>query len=73
MTSNDGFSVVAPISTTVPSSTAPRRASCCDLLNLWISSMNNIGATPPDQSEFERDFSMTSRTSLTPALTAERV
>ena len=33
ITSNDGFSVVAPISATVPFSTCGRNASCCALLN----------------------------------------
>ena len=32
-TSNEGFSVVAPIRVIVPFSTAPNNASCCDLLN----------------------------------------
>jgi hypothetical protein len=31
MTSNEGFSVVSPMSVTVPSSIAYRRASCCAL------------------------------------------
>ena len=30
ITSNEGFSVVAPISVTMPRSTAPNRESCCD-------------------------------------------
>jgi hypothetical protein len=41
-TSKNGFSVVAPISVSVPSSTAGSRASCCDLENRWISSRNRI-------------------------------
>ena len=41
LTSNDGFSVVAPMSVTVPSSTARSSESCCDLLNRWISSRNS--------------------------------
>ena len=32
-TSNDGFSVVAPMSTMSPASTRGRKASCCALLN----------------------------------------
>ena len=40
LTSNDGFSVVAPISVIVPSSTLGSSASCCALLKRWISSMN---------------------------------
>jgi hypothetical protein len=34
---------------------------------------DNIGAEPPEKIELERALSMTSRTSLTPELTAERV
>ena len=63
-TSNEGFSVVAPISVIMPFSTALSNASCCDLLNRWISSMNSIvlWSLPA--------FSITCRTSFTPALTA---
>jgi hypothetical protein len=43
ITSNEGFSVVAPIRVTTPVSTAPNRESCWDLLNRWISSMNRMG------------------------------
>ena len=57
----------------VPSSTAPRRASCCDLLKRCISSMNNIGEAPLPKMELERALSITSLTSFTPELTAERV
>ena len=42
MISNDGFSVVAPISRIVPRSTYGRNASCCALLKRWISSTNRI-------------------------------
>ena len=38
---NDGFSVVAPMKTTVPSSKYGSRVSCCVLLKRWISSINN--------------------------------
>lgn len=41
-TSKYGFSVVAPINITVPFSTYGSKASCCNLLNLWISSINNM-------------------------------
>ena len=41
-TSKYGFSVVAPIKITVPFSTYGNNASCCNLLNLCISSINNI-------------------------------
>ena len=42
LTSNAGFSVVAPIRVTSPSSTAGSSASCCALLNRWISSRKKI-------------------------------
>ena len=42
ITSNDGFSVVAPTSTTVPFSMCGRMTSCCALLKRCISSMNRI-------------------------------
>ena len=70
LTSKNGFSVVAPISTSVPSSTAGSRASCCDLLKRWISSRNRIVPCPRSPSRW-RARSMTSRTSLTPAVTAD--
>ena len=41
-TSKYGFSVVAPMRVTVPSSTNGSRKSCCALLNLWISSTNRM-------------------------------
>ena len=41
-TSNYGFSVVAPMSTMMPSSTAGSRASCWALLKRWISSMKRM-------------------------------
>ena len=37
--SKEGFSVVAPIKTTVPSSTEGKITSCCALLNLCTSSI----------------------------------
>ena len=46
LTSNDGFSVVAPISVTVPASTWGSSASCCALLKRWISSMNSTVRSP---------------------------
>ena len=49
LTSNEGFSVVAPISVTVPSSTAGSRASCWALLKRWISSMNRTVDAPPSR------------------------
>ena len=73
MTSKEGFSVVAPTSTMVPFSTAPRRASCCALLKRWISSIKRMGAPFCWKRELPRAFSNTSRTSFTPAVTADRV
>ena len=73
MTSKEGFSVVAPIRTIVPVSTAPRSASCWALLKRWISSMNSTGAPRWLKRLFERALSKTSRTSLTPEVTADRV
>ena len=46
LTSKAGFSVVAPISVTSPSSTAGSRASCWALLKRWISSRNRIVSLP---------------------------
>ena len=45
-TSNDGFSVVAPISTMSPDSTCASSASCCALLKRWISSMKTTVRRP---------------------------
>ena len=42
LTSKKGFSVVAPISTTRPSSTAGSSVSCWALLKRWISSRKKI-------------------------------
>ena len=69
ITSNDGFSVVAPISVTMPLSTAPNRESCCDLLNRCISSINRIGDDVLKNRLFCA-FSITSLTSFTPLVTA---
>src|SRR5687768_17125512 len=70
MTSKYGFSVVAPMSVTRPSSTAGRRASCWALLKRWISSMKRIvrWPLPPRRS---RAFRSTWRTSSTRAETAD--
>jgi hypothetical protein len=70
-TSKKGFSVVAPIRVTMPPSTAGRRASCWLLLNRWTSSRKRMVPSPCSASSL-RAASMTSRTSLTPAVTAER-
>ena len=69
MTSKYGFSVVAPISVTSPSSTACSTESCCALLNRWISSMKIVlRPLPPSRSSARRK---TARTSSTRAETAE--
>ncbi len=69
LTSNDGFSVVAPISTMSPDSTLGRNASCCALLKRWISSMNRI-VRPPERRRACSASAMTSRISLMPDMTA---
>ncbi len=46
LTSKAGFSVVAPISVTRPSSTAGSSASCWALLKRWISSRKNTVGVP---------------------------
>ena len=69
ITSNEGFSVVAPISVTTPFSTAPRSESCCDLEKRWISSMKSIGDAELKKRPL-RARSITSRTSFTPLVTA---
>ena len=68
-TSNDGFSVVAPISTMSPASTRGRKASCCALLNRWISSTKTIVRRPVERRSRSAS-AITSRISLMPASTA---
>lgn len=68
-TENDGFSVVAATSSTTRFSTAASRASCCVLENRCTSSMNNTVCWPCTAAR--RAVSMTARTSLTPAVSAE--
>ena len=70
LTSKYGFSVVAPISVTSPSSTACSTESCWPLLKRWISSMNRIvrWPLPPRRS---RARAITARTSSTRADTAD--
>ena len=46
MISNEGFSVVAPISRILPFSTCGKNASCCALLKRWISSMKTMVRVP---------------------------
>ncbi len=69
LTSNEGFSVVAPIKAIVPSSTAGSSASCWALLNRWISSMNRTVRPPLRRAV--RASTRASRTSFTPEPTAE--
>ena len=71
MTSKYGFSVVAPMSVIVPSSTCGSSASCCALLKRWISSMNSTVERPP-RSIHSRARAMTARTSATPLMTARQ-
>ena len=70
LTSKNGFSVVAPMRMSVPSSTPGRRASCCDLLKRWISSRNSTVRRSSSSSR-RLAVASTSRTSLTPADVAE--
>ena len=46
ITSNDGFSVVAPMSVMSPLSTCGRMASCCARFHRWISSMKTTVRLP---------------------------
>ena len=66
--SKEGFSVVAPTSTMLPFSTKGRKASCCALLNRWISSVNSKVRIPILR--FCSAWFMTSFTSLIPLVTA---
>ena len=68
-TSNEGFSVVAPIRTTVPSSTCGRMTSCWALLNRWISSTNRMVRRSPRRRPSSA-AAITARISLMPASTA---
>jgi hypothetical protein len=70
MTLKCGFSVVAPTSDTQRFSTPGRSASCCVLLNRCTSSTNSTVSVPLC-ARARRAPVMTSRTSLTPAETAE--
>ena len=71
MTSKYGFSVVAPTSTTSPSSTAGSSVSCWALLKRWISSRKKIVGSPLVVAPVLGARSSTSRTSARPAFTAE--
>ncbi len=70
MTENDGFSVVAATSTTWRFSTPGSRASCWALVNRWISSRKST-VWRPYMSRARLACSITARTSLTPAVTAD--
>ena len=70
MTENDGFSVVAATRITHPFSTPGSSASCCAFVKRWISSRNST-VEMPYRSRADIAFSITRRTSLTPALTAD--
>ena len=65
-----GFSVVAPIRTNKPSSTCGRSASCWVRLNRCTSSRNRMVPRPCSPRR-ARARSAASRTSFTPAVTAE--
>ena len=70
MTLKCGFSVVAPTNDTQRFSTPGSSASCWVLLNRCTSSTKSTVSVPPFASA-RRAPAMTSRTSLTPAETAE--
>ena len=69
LTSNEGFSVVAPISTMSPASTRGRKASCCALLKRWISSTKRIVRRPSSRRAASAS-AITALISLMPARTA---
>src|SRR5690606_30775425 len=69
LSSNDGFSVVAPINVTIPCSTAGRNASCWARLKRCISSTNRM--VPRPSASRPSASLMISRTLGTPSLTAE--
>src|SRR5450830_1735064 len=69
-TSNDGFSVVAPINVSKPLSTNGKKASCCDLLKRWTSS-TNIMVRRPHCCRVYSACSTAARISFTPANTAD--
>ena len=69
-TSNEGFSVVAPMNVSRPCSTNGRNASCCALLKRCTSSTNMMVARP-DCARVSSARATASRMSLTPASTAE--
>ena len=70
MTEKYGFSVVAASNVTVRSSTAASSESCWVLLNRCTSSMKSTVCGPPER-RWRRAASITARTSLTPAESAD--
>ncbi len=68
ITSNEGFSVVAPINVMCPASTYGKNASCCALLNRCTSSTNTIVRCP--DRDLRSATAITSFISLIPASTA---
>src|SRR5581483_3390814 len=70
VSSNEGFSVVAPISVITPFSTQGRKASCWARLKRWISSQKRIVPRPSYLSRSSA-ARMISRTRPTPSVTAE--
>src|SRR5277367_1664955 len=68
LTSKEGFSVVAPMNISVPSSTYGRKVSCCDLLKRCTSSRNSTVSRVPRSA---LACSTTARMSLMPARTAD--
>ncbi len=69
LTSNDGFSVVAPMKVKSPDSTCGRNASCWLLLKRWTSSTKTTVGRPVVRAACAR--STASRMSLTPPSTAD--
>ena len=69
-TSNDGFSVVAPIKIMLPFSTYGKKASCWALLKRWISSTNSM-VLEPNRLPFSAS-SITCLISFIPLVTAEK-
>ena len=72
LTSKKGFSVVAPMSTTSPSSTAGSSTSCWDLLKRCTSSMKSMVPWPCSPRR-RWASARASRTSFTPAAVADSV
>src|SRR2546430_10188565 len=67
-----GFSVVAPISVTMPFSTQGRKASCCALLKRWISSQNRIVPRPSYLRSEEHTSELQSQSNLVCRLLLEK-